>query len=67
MLKSLASRGQRARQLLHHPEASFSPKNLSVRAYEVGESRSLAGAFAQLELASADLDFRIDVPPQWAE
>lgn len=62
MLKSLASRGERAKTLLNHPESNFNPRTPSLRAHDLSEARALAGAFKQLEEASADLDFVTDIP-----
>jgi hypothetical protein len=67
MLKQLASRGERGEQLLNADETTFNPKGPVHRKADIGEARRLALSFARLEQAASDLDFVVDLPPQWVE
>jgi hypothetical protein len=67
MTKSLAARGESARSLLNHAEPHFTSRNPQQRPNDLSEARRLALTFADLEKAAADLDFGIDIPPQWAD
>jgi hypothetical protein len=50
-----------------HEEFHFQPSSLLQRALNLHDARRLALAFENLEKASSDLEFGIDIPPQWAE
>ena len=67
LLKNLAARGETARALINHAEPHFTPSNPQQRTLDLSEARRLALSFADLEKASADLDFVVDLPPQWLD
>jgi hypothetical protein len=67
LLKQLSGRSDKGRSIAEHEEYHFQPSSLQQRALNLHDARRLALAFQNLERAAADLDFDIDIPPQWVE
>jgi hypothetical protein len=67
ILKQLSGRSAKGRSIHEHEEFHFQPSSLKQRAVDLHDARLLALAFEILEKAAAELDFGIDIPPQWLD